>query len=293
VTIPVDADPLQSAAELGRICGLAGQGQRDLQKVMARYPALCPNPPFDPALAGTVAMAMAFSAPWCTATHLRVGTRAVLWGFAADWQIDYLARQQSDIAALVAGCLAVADGGRPDADNPLGQLLAEIRDELATVAGFDAVHGLWREELARMLAGMAREWEWKSAHTRPTFDDYLDNADNLGASWVNVSHWIVTADRTTRVHLAELIAAGRAEQRVLRLVNDLATYERDQKWGDLNALMVADRDEVGRQVGVLVRRCRELLRPLEGSCPREVAYLLRQIGFASGFYQVTDFWGSL
>ena len=37
----------------------------------------------------------------------------------------------------------------------------------------------------------------------------------------------------------------------------------------------------------------EQLRPLEASCPREVAYLLRQIGFASGFYQVTDFWGSL
>jgi hypothetical protein len=110
---------------------------------------------------------------------------------------------------------------------------------------------------------------------------------------VNVSHWIVSGDPAARVHLAELIAAGREEQRVLRLVNDLATYERDLKWADLNALMVADRDEVSRQLAVFVDRCRERLRPLEATCPREVAYLLRQIGFASGFYQVTDFWGSL
>ena len=293
MTTPGEVDPLQAAAELGRIGGLAGQGQRDLQKVMARYPTLCPNPPFDPALASTVGMAMAFSAPWCTANQLRVGTRAVLWGFAADWQIDYLATSQSGVDALVTACLAVADGGPPGADNPLGQLLAEIRDELAQVAGFEAAHGLWREELARMLAGMAREWAWKSAHTRPTLDEYLDNADNLGASWVNVSHWIAGGAPAARAHLAELIAAGRVEQRVLRLVNDLATYERDLKWADLNALMVADRDEVNRRLAVLVAGCREQLRALEGSCPREVAYLLRQIGFASGFYQVTDFWGSL
>jgi hypothetical protein len=290
---PVEVDAIRSAAEHGRICGLAGQCQRDLQKVVERYPTLCPNPPFDPALASTVAMAMAFSAPWCTAGQLRVGNRAVLWGFAADWQIDYLAKTQSAVDALVAGCLAVADGGSPLADNPLGQLLAEIRDELATVTGFETVHGLWREELARMLAGMAREWEWKSAQRWPTFDEYLGNADNLGASWVNLSHWIATGDPATRVHLAELIAAGREEQRVLRLVNDLATYERDLKWADLNALMLADRDEVGRQLAVIVDQCTKQLRPLEGSCPREVAYLMRQIGFTSGFYQVTDFWGSL
>ena len=53
-----------------------------------------------------------------------------------------------------------------------------------------------------------------------------------------------------------------------------------------------DRAEITGQVALLVERCTGLLRPLETSCPREAAYLARQLGYTSGFYQVTDFWGS-
>jgi hypothetical protein len=294
VTIPIGADAMRQAAEQGRICALAGRGQRDLQRAAARYPTLCPDPPFDPTLFSTIAMAMAFSAPWCDTGQLTVANRAVLWGFAADWQIDYLAKQQGDVDALVTGCLAVADDGSPEADDPLSCLLAEIRDELKTVPGFDNTHHIWRGELARMLAGMAREWEWKATDTRPTFDEYLDNADNLGASFVNVSHWIFTGDPVAHGHLAELTEAGREEQRVLRLINDLATYERDLKWGDLNALMLlADRDDIARHITALMDRCQEQVRPLRGTCSREVTYLVRQIGFTRAFYEVSDFWGSL
>jgi hypothetical protein len=48
-----------------------------------------------------------------------------------------------------------------------------------------------------------------------------------------------------------------------------------------------------RQISVPMDRRRELLRPLESSCPQVTGYLTRQLGFAGGFYQVTDFWGSL
>jgi hypothetical protein len=294
VAISIDADAMRQAAEHGRICAVAGRGQRALKETAARYPALCPDPPFDATLFSTVAMAMAFSAPWCDADQLRVANRAVLWGFAADWQIDYLARRQGDVDALVARCLAVADGGQPAPHDALARMLAEIRDELTTVPGFERVHGIWRGELARMLGGMALEWAWKNGNILPTFEDYLDNADNLGASWVNVGHWVNTGDAVTHRRLAELTEAGREEQRVLRLINDLATYERDVKWGDLNALMlVPDREDLDRRIAVLVDGCLARLRPLAGDCPREVDYLERQIGFTGAFYRTSDFWGSL
>jgi hypothetical protein len=194
----------------------------------------------------------------------------------------------------------VAAGGPPSPDHPLGQFLAEICDELATVPAFETLRPAWRQEVARMLAGMAREWDWKSARAGktgaqagPTFDEYLSNADNLGATFVNISHWIFTGGPEALDHLSELTVASREAERVLRLVNDLATYERDLQWGDLNALMLVNRDEVTRQISVLMDQCRELLRPLESSCPQETGYLARQLGFAGGFYQVIDFLGSL
>jgi len=295
-----DRDELAVAAEQGQICALAATGQRDLQKCAQRHPELFSGNPFDPALFGTVALAMAFSAPWCTPAQLRVATRAVLWGFAADWQIDYLAKSTDEIDGLVADCLSVADGADRIA-HPLGRFLADIRDELGTVPAFRELRPIWRAELQRMLAGMAREWRWRAAksgdeaaESLPTLTEYLANADNLGASFVNVSHWIMTGTPATARRFAELTVASAEAQRALRLINDLATYERDVSWGDLNALLlVTDRAEVTREIDRHVDRCRELLRPLTDECPREAAYLTRQLGFASGFYQVTDFWGSL
>ncbi|MFI0795140.1 terpene synthase [Micromonospora rubida] len=290
-------DQLSAAAEQGRICALAAKGQRDLQRQAARYPDLFTGPPFDGALFSNIALAIAFGAPWCTAEQLRLANRAVLWGFALDWQIDYLAKSRADVDRVVAGALAVADGAPPDADDPLGRLLAELRDELAGVPAFAELGDAWRAAVRRTVTAMAREWDWKTARKRdgaplPGFAEYLDNADNLACTVVNVAHWIWTGDAETHRRLDRLVTVSDEVQRVLRLVNDLATYERDLQWGDLNALLlVADRAEVDQRIVELVERCTELLPPLAGGCPLQAAYLSRQIGFSSGFYRSTDFWG--
>ncbi|RGC67093.1 hypothetical protein C5N14_20065 [Micromonospora sp. MW-13] len=290
-------DQLSAAAEQGRICALAAKGQRDLQRHAARYPDLFSGRPFDGALFSNIALAIAFGAPWCTAEQLRLTNRAVLWGFALDWRIDYLAKSRADVDRVVAGALAVADGASPDADDPLGRLLAELRDELAGVPAFAELGDAWRGAVHRTVTAMAREWDWKTARERdgaplPSFAEYLDNADNLACTVVNVAHWIWTGDAETHRRLDRLVTVSDEVQRVLRLVNDLASYERDLQWGDLNALLlVADRAEVDQRIVELVERCNELLAPLTGGCPLQAAYLARQIGFSSGFYRSTDFWG--
>ncbi|MGC4805971.1 terpene synthase family protein [Micromonospora sp. DT233] len=288
---------MSTAAEQGRICALAAKGQRDLQRHVARHPDLFTGPPFDGALLGNIAMAIAFGAPWCTAEQLRLTNRAVLWGFALDWQIDYLAKSRADVDRVLDGALAIADGASPDADDPLGRLFAELRDELAGVPAFAELGGQWRAAVRRTVTAMAREWDWKTAREQhdaplPGLAEYLDNADNLACTVVNVTHWIWTGDAETHRHLDRLVPASDEVQRVLRLVNDLATHERDLEWGDLNALLlVADRAEVDQRIVELVERCTELLAPLAGSCSLQAAYLARQIGFSSGFYRSTDFWG--
>ncbi|WP_328418720.1 terpene synthase family protein [Micromonospora sp. NBC_00389] len=295
---PVRAD-LDAVAEQGRVSALAVRGVRDLQDVTAAHPELFEAGPFDPALLSSVATAIAFTAPWHTAAELRITTRTLLWVFAADWQVDYLAKSADDVRAVVTDCLAVADGGTPPPGRHLARLLADLRDELAAVPAFARLRPVWRDELARMLAAVAREWDWKKLPTDPAtgqrlpdLDGYLDNADNLACSFVNVTHWIATGDDETLAQLTDLLAVGRGVQQVLRLVNDLATHGRDAEWGDLNALLlVADPAQVHTRLAELTARSRAELATLGERCPRQADYLHRQISFTGGFYQVSDFWG--
>ncbi|MGC5032934.1 terpene synthase family protein [Micromonospora sp. DT229] len=280
------------AAEQGRICALAAKGQRDLAEVAAGYPDLFPAKPFDATLFGNVAMAIAFGAPWCDVAQLRLTNRAVLWGFALDWQVDHEARSRDEIERLAARCLAVADGAAPEPGDSLGAFLAELRDELATVPAFAEYGHHWRQETGKVLTAMAREWTWKQTPDQlPGFEEYLDNADNLACTVVNVVHWIHTADPATLTHLDAMLTASDCVQRILRLVNDLGTYERDLRWGDLNALLLVPRVEVEQRIAELVAQARDLLAALRENCPVQADYLARQIGFSSGFYRSTDFWG--
>ncbi|MEW2358155.1 terpene synthase family protein [Spirillospora sp. NPDC029432] len=290
------ADAVRAAAEHGKICALAARAQRDLQGCADRHPELFAARPFDGALFGTVSLANAFGSPDDSAAQIEIANRTSLWIFALDWLVDYKARSRAEVEEVLAGCRAVGDGGDPVPGRPLTAFLAEIRDRLAEAPGFAELRPVWRDELERMLRSMALEWEWKSAGAagRPTFEEYLDNADNFGSTWVNIAHWISTGGPSWTDHLDDLRAASREVQRVLRLLNDLATYERDVEWGDLNALLLGTgREAVTERIAVLVERCRELIGALHGPCPREAVYLERQIGYSIGFYGATDYWGAL
>ncbi|MEH1099747.1 terpene synthase family protein [Micromonospora sp. CPCC 205561] len=291
-------DELRDAQEQGRICGLAVRGQRDLQASAAAHPELFPADPFDTMLFANISLAIAFGAPWCTAEQLRAANRTVLWGFALDWLIDHRAGSREEVDGLVARCLAVAADEPAAPDDHLGAYLTGLQRELATAPAFAAHRALWRDRLHATVRAMAREWEWKAAwrsagrEALPGLDAYLDNADNHACTIVNVAHWLYTGDEATLSRLDELVAVSDQVQRALRLVNDLGTYERDLRWGDLNALLlVDDRARVEQRLAELVRTCREMLVPLRAACPREADYLARQIGFSSGFYELADFWG--
>jgi hypothetical protein len=283
--------PCPQAHDAGRICAVAGQGQRDLQRCAAVYPELFPADRFDAALFGVVSQAIAFSAPWLDADRLRVTNRAALWAFAVDRLVDTVATSRREVAALTARCRAVAAGGAPGPGHAAGTLLAEIRDELAAGTGYDRWGPVWRREVSRMLAGMAREWRWVHGGPRPTIEEYLDNADNLGLSFVFVSHLGATAPVATARETGSLVAAGRAAQRAVRLINDLGTYRSDLVTGDLNVLRLGpNRSQVRRRLDAILADCARRFERLNATHPDPVAYLDRHVRFNLGFYSVTDYW---
>ncbi|MFY1694645.1 MULTISPECIES: terpene synthase family protein [unclassified Solwaraspora] len=292
-------EALQSAAEQGRICAIATAGHRDLATRATTYPELLPHRPFDPSVFAAVAMATAFAAPWCTPEQLRSANRATIWGYAAHWRIRHTG-SDDDVIVLIDRCRAVAHGAPAGQHDDLGRFLAEIVAELTPSPAFAARRGLWWAELERMLTALHREWRWRAAQRaepaghRPSLHEYLDNAATIGTTFVDLTHWLRLGDGPAIAHLHELITVSREVQRVLRLVADLAAPPgRDSASGGLDTLLAADRITLQEQIGHLVDRCRELLRPLEVRCPHHASYLSRQLGFSSGFHRITDLWGGL
>ncbi|SDH46800.1 hypothetical protein SAMN05421505_11674 [Sinosporangium album] len=295
---------LWPAAEAGRISAAAGKIQRALGRCAATYPGLYRAEAFDPALQSTLADALAHSAPWLDADRLMMAGKASFWAFGLDWLVDYAADSQDDVDDVVRRCLAVADGGRPADDDDLARFLADLRDELSAAPAFPALRGVWRDELGRMLAGMRTEWEWKAARAEgrtdvPDLRRYLANADNLGFTFVLVSHWVTICespapDDVHGVHgIHGVLAAASEVQRVIRLLNDQGTYRRDTVWGDLNALMLDTHEAVNEALARHTRRARELLAALRVDQPDLADFMERQMDFCAGFYRVTDFWGEL
>lgn len=290
---------MEDALAAGLAMAQAVKGARAIAEWAKAYPSLFSAKPIDDITFNSIACSTAFGSPQLTADELHIVNRTTLWYFGLDWIMDHLATSRAGADDVARRCLAIAGGDSSAADDELTAFLAEIREELTASPTYSTLHEVWCEQLGRSLTAMAREWSWKTRARGgdgppPTFADYLENADNFGSAWINLSHWIAGGDQRIPAHVDALQRASREVQKVLRLLNDLATYERDLSWGDLNVLMLGvDRADVTRHIALLVDNCHELIRPLRAVCPEQAAYLERQIGFLTGFYGFSDYWGTL
>ncbi|TDD55384.1 terpene synthase [Nonomuraea terrae] len=275
-------DELGEAYALGRTCALAAECGRDLRRCAQMYGGLFPVAAFRSDFFTALTLASAFSAPWAAADRLKILNRTALWVAALDRLVDHTATTREQVNRLTRECLSVADGAVPR--SAITRFLADLRDELATVKAFHDLRGLWRDQLARTLAGMARAWVWRDTGALPTLDRFLENADSRGSCFVDVSHWIYTADDWARAHLDELRAVSGHVQRYLLLLGDVASYRRDVSWGDLNVLALGvSRGEVTAEMERLAREADALVGQIREHSPRTAAYLQRQMGFSAGF----------
>ncbi|MBF8189494.1 terpene synthase [Nonomuraea sp. K274] len=279
---------LAEAFELGRTCALAAECGRDLRRCAQMYGGLFPQAAFDGEFYNALTLSMAFSAPWATADRLKVVNRAALWVMAVDRLVDHTATTREQVNRLTRECLSVADGAVPQ--SAATRFLADLRDELATVEEFRDLRWLWRDQLARMLAGMARAWVWRDTQAAPTLARYLDNADSRGSCFVDLSHWIYTADDWSKAHLRDLRAVSGLVQRYLHLLGDVASYRRDMSWGDLNVLALGvSRAEVRDAMAELAGEASRLIEPVRARSPRTATYLRRQIGFSAGINGISAY----
>ncbi|WP_431913045.1 terpene synthase family protein [Nonomuraea jabiensis] len=279
-------DGLDEAFELGRTCALAAECGRDLRRCAQMYSGLFPAAAFGAESYAALTLSTAFSAPWASAERLKVANRAALWVLAVDRLVDHTATTREQVDRLIRECLSVADGAVPR--SAATRFLADLRDELGTVKEFGELRWIWRDQLAETLTGMGRAWVWRDTGAVLTLERFLDNADSRGSCFVDVSHWIYTADDWARTHLEDLRTVSRQVQRYLHLLGDMASYRRDMSWGDLNVLALGvSRAEVTEAMAALARQAAGLIEPVRAGSPRTAAYLRRQIGFNAGFVGIS------
>ncbi|MEO3803459.1 terpene synthase family protein [Nonomuraea sp. B1E8] len=278
----------------GELSARAAECARDLRHTAASHPELFDTGEFAET-PGQVADMMVYGTPRHGPDVLRSPSRLALWIFPLDAAIDRDATQRSQVRAIVEECKDVIAGDDPH--TPLARLLAHIRDDLAHAPAFGRLGPAWRTELATMLDAMEREWEWKTAARQtaaaPTLGEYLGNAANFGSTCVGVARLISTDEpEATREHLPAIIDAANATQRVMRLVNDLRTFERDRQWTDLNARMLGlDEHALLELITEERKACDLVLDRLAQSCPGVAGDLRHQMMATWGFYfNGSDFW---
>ncbi|GII94839.1 terpene synthase family protein [Sinosporangium siamense] len=288
-----------SSREVGRICATAGKIQRSLLKCTAAYPRLYEQPMFDAGLHSILASASALGAPSLDADRLMLANKAAVWLFGLDWRVDQQAGSADEVTDIVRRCRRTAAGSTRAEGDDLTRFLADIRDELAASPTFELLREAWLEALDRLLSAMRTEWMWRTAHTQngtrlPSLPQYLDNSDNTGFVFVIVSHWISTCEPPSPALIPRVLDVADAVQRVIRLLNDQGTYERELLSGDLNALILDSRDAVAEALAHHTDKARDLLTALrqDHQDHADLAnYMERQMEFTTGFYQLTDFWG--
>ncbi|ACY99332.1 MULTISPECIES: terpene synthase family protein [Thermomonospora] len=279
---PFDVTATGPGAEAAaRICTVAGKLQRRMRGWAVEFPAPYDPRSFDPGLYSMLALAAAFSDPHRTVDQLQPAGRMSLWVLGLGRRVAHLA-SEPELWRLIEHYEAVADGASPDPDDDLSRFLAVIHRELAALPAHPVLYDAWQEELRRTLRALARSWTTARAGRRPSFEEYLRDADGFGLALTFAAHRIATGDSGPAEDLAD---AARAVQRAVRLSADLGAAGRGLDPGEPNALTLGlPRPAVELRLAEATGQARTLLAAARARHREQADYMERHMDFYAGFF---------
>jgi Terpene synthase family 2, C-terminal metal binding len=242
------------------------------------------------ALTFPIALSHAFVSPWRRPDELRASNRMGNWLL---WLDDVIERADSDAQAddLAEGCRAVAAGEQPSTDHSLIRALGDIHDELAATPLWPVLATRWQERVTRTAAGHRRHRDFSRAladGTPPSPAEYMSITS--GVELARITHLIAAEGLDVVDHIELLLQAIEAQDRAHRLVNDIQTFDRDRRDGDINVLFLGvTRQEAADQAEDYAARAHSLLHPLVAAHVRAAIEVDRQTSLTIAFYQAMDY----
>ncbi|MGW2818912.1 terpene synthase family protein [Streptomyces sp. NPDC001415] len=203
-------------------------------------------------------------APWNPPEVTLMTAKTILWIATVD---DWAERDDAAPRGL-DHLQEVAEGKAPDPHSALAGALADIRDTVLGAASSRRRGSLWVKATTALLAGMKFE-HVASAQIRdggppPALPLYLHHAgQTIGVPLTMATLWASAPQPACDSSLARLQPPLESASQAIRMANDLQSYERERRTGDLNAIALgASPAYLRTQIADQVRHCLEQLRPL-------------------------------
>jgi hypothetical protein len=242
------------------------------------------------ALTFPIALSHALVNPWRRPNELRASNRMANWLF---WLDDVIEGADSDTLAsdLAEGCRAIAAGEQSPIDHSLLRALGDVRDELAAAPLWPVLADRWQDRLMRTVVGYLRYRDFSRAVANgkpPSPAEYM--SITLGVEVARITHLIAAEGLDVVDHIEVLLQAIEAQDRAHRLVNDIQTFDRDRRDGDINVLFLGvTPQEAADQAEDYVSRAHSLLHPLVAAHVRAAIEVDRQTSLTIAFYKAMDY----
>lgn len=177
-------------------------------------------------------------------TLLRVKT--ALWVYGLDDILDDPKTSAQSAQQLVAECRSIASCpvGSEAILSDCGRALGQLKREFASCALFGHIWPACVSSLSRLLDGMMFEFwlrlwrtEMSEAARVPNPDEYLYfGTSSIGLAQVFLLSVIPTNDETVVPHLPQLVPLADRCALVMRLANDLRSFEAEDRVGKANSI---------------------------------------------------------
>jgi hypothetical protein len=189
---------------------------------------------------------------------LRLAHDWMAWLIAFDDSVDDTALgHEVDQVRLRTGALLVARTGAPD--DPLDRGFANLWSRLSAAAP-----ARWLDMFESHVREYFDSYLWEAGNRRakavPEVAEYLENRLNTGAVQTCFDLTLLTCGGDPATRTERVLAAERLASRVISLTNDLASYHKERRLGDVHNLVVI---LIEREGLAHAQACAEVLARIE------------------------------
>ena len=281
--------------------------EQRIDPLMAAYEEWCQRwPLIRPDLLLVTAMHALVHAPHLSLDAMMPYLKMSVWNVALDDAFDAGDADEALLAAVTAELLMTAarvptNLGRSE----LARGLEEIVEDLSKFPNFAAIYPLWLTLFARSVEGMMYEYFIRKRFSPlrfsadlPALAEYLHFATHsLTVVFLFTASLIVEPTDKFMARLPQVLSLVERCSMIVRLVNDMRTFERELQEGSVNAvtLLVHDRlkmqptGELGTHINEAKAEIRALIDDELLRADRECAEIRSGTGVEDGFVRATRF----
>jgi hypothetical protein len=234
----------QTAIQQAHILDAADHAAKSLADWLERYPIV------RSIRAWPVALSVAAAAPSSSPQALTAVARLGLWIFALDDIFDERLLKEAELMRRATAYQELAHGQqRMWQGDQLLEALRDVRAELEEFPLFSVLHQEWATALSRCIEGMIREYHWGKRYQTnaldapPSYEEYVDNGCySIGIpphDWATV---ITIGDSSAANHRQFLNEMDRVAAMCVRLANDMRSYPKELAEGNLNGVLILERE---------------------------------------------------